>query len=1076
MGKTSLVKALMSTSSMSSPIAADDRTVGIDRYDLLLEAPSIADHNQIAAQQSLIYEGERDYDGCFTGFGVLRYPNGSTYSGEWDRGMRHGKGVSRAAADGQSRDYSWKAGDVYDGYWNCDVRHGECEYTWFNGDKLKCRWDHGVCLEWTAKNRQVLLSYAKARSIDVQVWDLAGQDVYMLSHSVHYCHRCIYVQVWKPGESLESTMQRIYQWLESLCMHVPDAHIVLVATHCKTNITDSEFAQMSQAVQAAAASKISELNSYTHLEVQNLRKLFESAGHTKLHLIDKYFEHMNSKSEYSQADSLISSASNPGTSDEELWRARSLADGSDFPRSLRIRAEAVCQAISHSNALRARLQLLLGIRDGSEPDTRNSSSMTLHCFGVDSVQGYGIDALKTWLHGYCLSLPFVGQMIPQSWTLLANLFDCFGEDVLSQNAAVALVRQHLPQLKILASLNDAAMWRIIQFWSDVGRIFVYESQVVRDPQTLIALLKPLLHHSPLQMMINSFYRGFISPDSLTDSESRTQLECHLRNLLISDEFSLSLLDHLSAWKPLQPDQRMSMISFFQRSRMMYRVDSRRNAYVVTSRLRSKPPLAQQIEHLTKLSTYHVFYMITLKHVGIIAYLQSTIAVSRLQFVNLHMECGLNSLVIRRTDNVSCFCVFSVEDYSATTSTGHRFAGVSEYLGEPFSSVLRIATSDFGMLKFASACCDAAMQSGNFGTRFQCWITTSRAIETGIAPCGEFLKWTQFCDSHSSLLSKHSLSKALRCNHHEHVTSGESIKSLFQPRSSIFISHAWGDGTGEFIARLRSHIEEQTLASVWVDQEGLNQLQETIIPSFRDALCQARVFIVVLTPTYLTRPNCLRELRWALDFEEKGYLRVLPLELHPAVLFRERERLLRDGCTQGLVFSSKEKKVKRLCPEANALIKRLNDIHMNALPWHALQAWRSDEEKDDWKECRMFDDGLGLQSSVASVALAALVGNVVDVIKGSLASLGQHSSSECVALDDTQALLAGDIDKDSLAICVLDASTYPEACARELKIELEEKIKNKKLSKRRRDEERLRATEEAKTKKCVAFVCSYFFEI
>ena len=177
-----------------------------------------------------------------------------------------------------------------------------------------------------------------------------------------------------------------------------------------------------------------------------------------------------------------------------------------------------------------------------------------------------------------------------------------------------------------------------------------------------------------------------------------------------------------------------------------------------------------------------------------------------------------------------------------------------------------------------------------------------------------------------------------------------------------------------------------------------------------------------------------------------------------------------------MFSSKEKKVKRLCPEANALIKRLNDIHMNALPWHALQAWRSDEEKDDWKECRMFDDGLGLQSSVASVALAALVGNVVDVIKGFLASLGQHSSSECVALDDTQALLAADIDKDSLAICVLDASTYPEACARELKIELEEKIKNKKLSKRRRDEERLRATEEAKTQKCVAFVCSYFFEI
>ncbi len=54
--------------------------------------------------------------------------------------------------------------------------------------------------------------------------------------------------------------------------------------------------------------------------------------------------------------------------------------------------------------------------------------------------------------------------------------------------------------------------------------------------------------------------------------------------------------------------------------------------------------------------------------------------------------------------------------------------------------------------------------------------------------------------------------------------------------------------------------------------------------------------------------------------------------------------MQDGPVKGLVFSSKEKKVKRLCPEALALVKRLNDVHMNTLPWHELQAWRSDYEK------------------------------------------------------------------------------------------------------------------------------------
>ena len=97
-----------------------------------------------------------------------------------------------------------------------------------------------------------------------------------------------------------------------------------------------------------------------------------------------------------------------------------------------------------------------------------------------------------------------------------------------------------------------------------------------------------------------------------------------------------------------------------------------------------------------------------------------------------------------------------------------------------------------------------------------------------------------------------------------------------------------------------------------------------------------------------RPNCVRELRWALDFERAGHLRVALLSMHPAVTFDGRVQLVQDGPLQGLVFSSKEKKVKRVCPEALALVKRLNDVHMNMLPWHELQAWRSDEKKGDWE--------------------------------------------------------------------------------------------------------------------------------
>jgi hypothetical protein len=262
--------------------------------------------------------------------------------------------------------------------------------------------------------------------------------------------------------------------------------------------------------------------------------------------------------------------------------------------------------------------------------------------------------------------------------------------------------------------------------------------------------------------------------------------------------------------------------------------------------------------------------------------------------------------------------------------------------------------------------------------------------------------------------------------------------MFKPRSSIFVSRAWGDGTGEFIARLKAHLEQQTLANVWVDMDGLNQQQETLIPSFREAMCQARVVVVVLTPSYLTRPNCLRELRWALDFERAGHVRVVLLSLHPAVTFEGRLQLVQDGPLRGLVFSSKEKKVKRLCPEAIALVKRLNDVLMNYLPWHDLQAWRSDESKCDWEEHRRYDD----KGTAKLVHLAGckdgLVEQTLAVVRGKdrqglpwLVCVAPRPVSECCPLDDTDGLLAADVQPGHVPSELLGTELYPETAAREV---------------------------------------------
>jgi hypothetical protein len=109
-------------------------------------------------------------------------------------------------------------------------------------------------------------------------------------------------------------------------------------------------------------------------------------------------------------------------------------------------------------------------------------------------------------------------------------------------------------------------------------------------------------------------------------------------------------------------------------------------------------------------------------------------------------------------------------------------------------------------------------------------------------------------------------------------------------------------------------------------------------------------------------------------------------MHPAVTFDGRLQLVQDGPLQGLVFSSKEKKVKRVCPEALALVKRLNDVHMNMLPWHELQAWRSDTDKGDWEEHRQYiaegvDKGLVAAQEAMASPLLELDGMMAKDIDG-----------------------------------------------------------------------------------------------
>ncbi len=643
----------------------------------------------------------------------------------------------------------------------------------------------------------------------------------------------------------------------------------------------------------------------------------------------------------------------------------------------------------------------------------------------------------------------------------SKIYSAVREDlILSRADAIALIRQHLPRL----SESDEKLWFIIEFWSRAGQIFVYESQVVRNPSTLISLLKPLLHHQPLQMMIRN--KDMLVPESLASAAARVELGKMLSILQATDELSLDFLNHLQAWRALSLQQRNAMLTYFERSRLLCSVNQRPNMRLITSRVRAKPHLTEAVEKATGSAAYHAMYLLPLNHIAIIAHLQSTVCSLKHLHSDLHHLSGRDSLIVHRVNDSSCASVFSVENFALVSLTNPLFSSLNDKLSEKFSCVLWVASSDFGMFKFAAECADAAMDSGSFGTRYECWVTVTNA-ELGSAS-----EWIQFNDSSNlsdemlrhgldKMLCRQALSKALQCNHHNFVIKDRKIIDIFKPRSSIFVSHAWGDGTGEFVKRLKAHLQHQTLASVWLDSDGLNQDQELLIPKFREALCQARVVFVVLTPSYLTRPNCLRELRWALDFEQQGHMRVVLLSVHPAVTFAEREKLVKDGPVHGLVFSSKEKKVKRLCPEAIALVKRLNDMNMNLLPWHELQAWRSDSAKGDWEEHRQYlQDGAHKTVCLAGGPDGLIERTVQNVVKDWLTCAAPRQVSECAPMV-TDVISSTDVMSADDICTVLNLTHYPEEAAATLKTEIETVRLQEEQAKKKMEEERLKGENEAK---------------
>jgi hypothetical protein len=184
--------------------------------------------------------------------------------------------------------------------------------------------------------------------------------------------------------------------------------------------------------------------------------------------------------------------------------------------------------------------------------------------------------------------------------------------------------------------------------------------------------------------------------------------------------------------------------------------------------------------------------------------------------------------------------------------------------------------------------------------------------------------------------------------------------VFPRTCSTFLSHAYeGDGTSRFTDLLKDFIERRFICSVWYDKSEMHDTSE-FFDEMKIGLQEASTVIICLTPLYMTRPNCLRELRWALDLRDyesnvskEQKRRIHILALHPMMTHAGRQVVISNRCVFLPKFQHSASPtceehvvVHSLSDQALELLGRLNErgfYHkfIDAMPW------RSDFE--DWNQ-------------------------------------------------------------------------------------------------------------------------------
>lgn len=860
--------------------------------------------------------------------------------------------------------------------------------------------------------------------------------------------------------------------------------IALVGTHSETpegrdeaaffpnNIYSREYGILATEIEQRVKNEIKRLNFVAAEELKHLRTA--SLPSIRVHLAASMECWQSLMEFYGASRQNLANIKNESETSFEALLQKQVHDTS-VPPILRRCADDTLQYIMLQRSSEERLRRLCGVRDGSTPslDCNAVKMRLIQPSRVDSSNYNGISALKRHLSFCCHGLPFIGEKIPAIWNRVESVLHQLPHQTL---ALADACREILGKLNAQLQLNEVVALPMIQdaleFWAQLGRVFLQDRQLFLRPQFVIDLIRPLIHHQPMNLLDDTERLGMLREESRRPGALHESAKKHLNTLSFQNEVHVDfLVTHLTEWRKLSEQQVFVMLEFFVRSALFSEIPGREQVYLVTARLKNLP----SIEQLS--SIFRARQMIDPSRLSHFQNQDKQLDVQLSQsetpqcsnprlapFMNpLHDAAKVFQLILGESEAVSCgtanmpneaffvlpmkqaallprlnagilqiqpefiglnvtlfsdglimdrgnsLCILRVRSWSDCDQKSPK---LRDCVGPHFDTILHVASNDYGMFLFFCRCTERTIDAEFAGLRHQCWCPLRDQF-------GSTIDWLEFNNSGGGKSVCDKLSATLEKNWLDSVWNERLLNQIFSIVSPVFISRAQNDGTGHFVKRLKHYLETSALVSVCCDfapteeRVGCDGL-------FRDALSKSCVIIVCLTPRYLTLPHCLRELQWALDYALTCDKDLYVLPLHPCVNASGISEILKSGVVMCVHGTEGRQQAFKLSTVALDIVRNVKQFIRPS--WCDLEPWTSDALGDLWPE-QVFAPNGNLRAAMVvsrnATAPAALVNELCKKIV-----LKLSASNRPCNIGDCRRLL--DSDLEAIAIC--DDCEIPEGLA------------------------------------------------